>query len=106
MLLVGILYIAFEKSALVSATSSPNGLAAPQTDRVSRILIGVQVRSIQYPLLARPLIIVDWSCCISHDRYTFQCGFTAGQNRSSSWRAGHWLASAWYDTSGCPSLVE
>lgn len=43
MLLIGILYIAFEKSAIVPATSSQDGLAAPKTDRVSRILTGVQI---------------------------------------------------------------
>ena len=43
MLLIGILYIAFEKSAIVPDTSSQDGLAAPKTDRVSRILTGVQI---------------------------------------------------------------
>jgi phosphatidylinositol glycan class N len=43
MLLTGVLYIAFEKSLLVPATSSQNGLAAPKVDQVSRILTGVQI---------------------------------------------------------------
>ncbi|KAI5251774.1 putative phosphatidylinositolglycan class N [Aureobasidium subglaciale] len=43
MLLAGILYIAFEKSLLVQATSSKGGLTAPKTDQVSRILTGVQI---------------------------------------------------------------
>jgi phosphatidylinositol glycan class N len=43
MLLTGILYIAFEKSVLVPATSSQTGLAAPKVDQVSRILTGVQI---------------------------------------------------------------
>jgi phosphatidylinositol glycan class N len=43
MLLVGILYITFQKSASVPATTGHDGLAAPSTDDVSRALTGVQV---------------------------------------------------------------
>ncbi|KAG9889032.1 PigN-domain-containing protein, partial [Aureobasidium melanogenum] len=43
MLLVGILYIAFEKSVLVTTGSTQTGLAAPKADKISRILTGVQI---------------------------------------------------------------
>ncbi|KAH0026935.1 PigN-domain-containing protein, partial [Aureobasidium melanogenum] len=43
MLLVGILYIAFEKSVLVTTGSTRTGLAAPKADKISRILTGVQI---------------------------------------------------------------
>ncbi|KAG9686847.1 PigN-domain-containing protein, partial [Aureobasidium melanogenum] len=43
MLLVGVLYIAFEKSVLVTTGSTQSGLAAPKADKVSRILTGVQI---------------------------------------------------------------
>ena len=42
MLLIGVLYIAFEKSLLVPAASTQDGLAAPKVDQTSRILTGVQ----------------------------------------------------------------
>lgn len=43
MLLIGILYISFEKSVLVPATATQNGLAAPKVDQTSRIITGVQI---------------------------------------------------------------
>lgn len=43
MLLIGILYITFEKSAVIPASSSSDGLAAPKADSLSRTLTGVQV---------------------------------------------------------------
>ncbi|KAK6006067.1 hypothetical protein QM012_006477 [Aureobasidium pullulans] len=42
-LLVGILYIAFEKSVLVTTRSTQTGLAAQKPDQISRILTGVQI---------------------------------------------------------------
>lgn len=42
-LTLGVLYIAFEKSLLVSTTPARRGLGAPKADGVSRSILGVQV---------------------------------------------------------------
>ena len=42
-LIVGGLYIAFEKSLLVQAAPTKEGLSAPKADSLSRTILGVQV---------------------------------------------------------------
>lgn len=52
MLLLGVLYIAFEKSILVQAKpSSEDGLASPKADGLSRTLLGVQVGLVALAML-------------------------------------------------------
>ncbi|GAB7353141.1 hypothetical protein MBLNU459_g3676t1 [Dothideomycetes sp. NU459] len=52
MLLVGILYIAFEKSILIQAKpASKHGLASPKSDSLSRTLLGVQVGLVALAML-------------------------------------------------------
>lgn len=42
MLLVGVLYLLFEKSIISSSLSGSKGLASPTADRLSRTILGVQ----------------------------------------------------------------
>ena len=44
-LIIGVLYVAFEKELLVRTTPSKDGFASNQADYVSRLIIGVQVCS-------------------------------------------------------------
>lgn len=48
-LLLGVLYLAFEKSLLASTAPSKQGLAAQKADGTSRIILGVQVSSYVSP---------------------------------------------------------
>lgn len=43
MLLVGVLYLLFEKSIVSSSPSSSKGLASPTTGGLPRIILGVQI---------------------------------------------------------------
>ena len=42
-LVIGVLYIAFEKSLLVRSAPSRDGLASDKADGLSRLIVGVQV---------------------------------------------------------------
>ena len=46
MLLLGVMYIAFEKSLLVASDAEKTGLASKQPDGISRSILGVQVREL------------------------------------------------------------
>lgn len=86
-LLMGVLYIAFEKSLLVKTAPSQEGLGAAHADSLSRMILGVQVS------LSRHRVRVQSDCDLGgfdrtrHDRYQIKCRFPPSQAGLAAWDA-------------------
>lgn len=73
MLILGVLYIAFEKSILQQVKPDGDGLASAQADGVSRAILGVQVRSQQLFTKRCPLTVVPgWPHCDGYACYSLK----------------------------------